>query len=121
MLARVYGQALACPITETREHSLVIAKTLKGLHDDGSEHYESFLFRGFTDRTTPYSGKFYFEASAPRPFYKSGRADDGSEGVVENVPIPFAREGEWFLNRTCRSKATTRSNTSEASSKDGRT
>lgn len=99
MLARVYGQALACPITETREHSLVIAKTLQGLHEDGSEHYESFLFRGFTDRSSSYSGKFYFEANAPRPFYASGRADDTSEGVIENVPIPFAREGEWFLNQ----------------------
>lgn len=99
MLARVYGQALACPVTATREHTLVIAKTLQGLHDDGSEHYESFLFRGFTDRTTPHSGKFYFEANARRPFYKSGRADDPSEGVIEDVPIPFAREGEWYLNK----------------------
>lgn len=98
MLARIYGQALACPFTDTRERELVIAKTLNGLHDDGSEHYESFLFRGFTDRSSPYSGKFYFEANAPRPFYKSGRADDPSEGVIENVPIPFAREGEWLLN-----------------------
>lgn len=98
VLARVYGQALACPITRTRERELVIAKTLQGLHDDGSEHYESFLFRGFTDRSSSQSGKFYFEASAPRPFYKSGRADDLSDGVVENVPIPFAREGEWFTN-----------------------
>jgi hypothetical protein len=98
MLARVYGQALACPVTETRERELVIAKTLHGLHEDGTDHYESFLFRGFTDRSGPYSGKFYFEANTLRPFYKSGRADDASEGVVENVPIPFAREGEWFLN-----------------------
>lgn len=98
VLARVYGQALACPVMETREQRLVIAKTLSGLHDDGTDHYESFLFRGFTDRSTANSGKFYFEANAIRPFYKSGRADDTSEGVIENVPIPFAREGEWFLN-----------------------
>src|SRR5262245_32620166 len=37
VLARVYGQALACPVTETREHRLVIAKTLSGLHEDGSD------------------------------------------------------------------------------------
>lgn len=99
VLARVYGQALACPVTETRERELVIAKTLHGLHDDGTDHYESFLFRGFTDRTSEHSGKFYFEANASRPFYKSGRADDPSEGVIENVPIPFAREGEWFTSK----------------------
>src|ERR1044072_4365477 len=51
MLARVYGQALACPISRTREREIVISKTLKGLHEDGSDHYESFLFRGFTERT----------------------------------------------------------------------
>jgi hypothetical protein len=99
VLARVYGQALACPVTETRERELVIAKTLSGLHEDGTDHYESFLFRGFTGRSSETSGKFYFEASANRPFYKSGRADDTSQGVIENVPIPFAREGEWYLNK----------------------
>jgi hypothetical protein len=98
MLARIYGQAHACPVSETRERELVIAKTLQGLHEDGSDHYESFLFRGFTDRTSALSGNFYFEASTPRPFYKSGRADDPSQGVVEDVVIPFAREGQWFLN-----------------------
>jgi hypothetical protein len=98
MLARVYGQALACPITATRERELVISKTLSGLHDDGTDHYETFLFRGFTERTSPLTGNFYFESNGPRPFYLSGKADDTSEGMVENVPIPFAREGQWFLN-----------------------
>lgn len=104
MLARIYGQALACPVMETREHSLVIAKTLSGLHEDGSDHYESFLFKGFTDRTAADTGRFYFEAFTPRPFYKSGRADDASEGVVENVMVPFAREGEWYLNTNLKIK-----------------
>jgi hypothetical protein len=99
MLARVYGQALACPRMATREHELVIAKTLKGLHADGSDHHESFLFRGFTERTSPSTGNFYFEAHAKRPFYLSGKADDASEGVVDDVVVPFAREGQWFLNQ----------------------
>lgn len=98
MLAHVYGQAYACPISRTREQEIVIAKTLKGLHDDGSDHYEAFLFKGFTERTTPLSGNFYFETHTPRPFYLSGKADDMSEGVVNDVVIPFAREGQWFLN-----------------------
>jgi hypothetical protein len=98
MLARVYGQALACPNVATRDHRIVISKTLCGLHEDGTKHYEAFLFRGFTERTRPDRGNFYFEANTPRPFYLSGRAVDMSEGVIENVPIPFAREGQWFLN-----------------------
>jgi len=98
MLARVYGQALACPITQTRERRLVIAKTLKNLHEDGTDHYESFLFQGFTERPSATRGNFYFEAHARRPFYLSGRADDTSEGVIRDVMIPFAREGQWFLN-----------------------
>ena len=98
MLARVYGQAYACPISATREAEIVIAKTLSGLHEDGSDHYESFLFRGFTERTALNTGSFYFETHSPRPFYMSGKADDTSEGVIDNVIIPFAREGQWFLN-----------------------
>lgn len=98
MLARVYGQAYACPITHTRESKIVIAKTLKGLHEDGSDHYEAFLFRGFTERTSANQGNFYFETHTKRPFYLSGKADDISEGVVPDVTVPFAREGQWFLN-----------------------
>src|SRR5260370_28594563 len=98
MLAKVYGQAYACPITRTRESQIVIAKTLKGLHDDGSDHYEAFLFRGFTERTSANQGNFYFETHTKRPFYLSGKADDVSEGVIPDVMVPFAREGQWFLN-----------------------
>jgi len=98
MLARVYGQAYACPITATRESRIVIAKTLKGLHEDGSDHYESFLFRGFTERKAADHGNFYFETQTKRPFFLSGKADDTSEGVVHDVVVPFAREGQWFLN-----------------------
>lgn len=98
MLAKVYGQALACPIMKTREREIVISKTLSGLHEDGTDHYEAFLFKGFTERTQPNSGNFYFETHTNRPFFKSGKADDLSAGVVENVNVPFAREGQWFLN-----------------------
>ncbi|HEX5876653.1 MAG TPA: hypothetical protein VFY60_18550 [Pyrinomonadaceae bacterium] len=98
MLARVYGQALACPIMKTREKEIVISKTLKGLHADGTNHYEAFLFKGFTERTQQNSGNFYFETQTTRPFYLSGKADDVSEGVINNVVIPFGREGQWFLN-----------------------
>lgn len=98
MLARVYGQAYACPIFKTREKEIVIAKTLDGLHADGSSHYECFLFRGFTERTTETTGNFYFETHTKRPFFLSGKADDTSEGVVDEITIPFAREGQWFLN-----------------------
>lgn len=98
MLARIYGQALACPVVETRERQLVLSKTLKGLHADGTDHYEAFNFKGFTERSNALQGNFYFEAHTPRPFYLSGKADDPSEGVVENVTVPFAREGQWFLN-----------------------
>lgn len=104
MLARVYGQAMACPVTETREHTLVLSKTLKGLHSDGSDHYESFEFKGFTERKDRLQGNFYFEAHAKRPFYLSGKADDASKGVVEDVTIPFAREGQWFLNENLKIK-----------------
>jgi hypothetical protein len=95
-LARVYGQAHACPNVATREHQLVIAKTIDGLHADGSPHVDNYLFRGFTDRSRADRGRFFFESLVDRPFYLSGRADDASAGVKE-AQIGFMREGCWFL------------------------
>jgi hypothetical protein len=95
-LARVYGQAHACPNVATREQQLVIAKTIAGLHADGSPHVDNYLFRGFTDRSRADRGNFYFESSVRRPFFHSGHADDPSEGVSEAV-IGFSRQGTWYL------------------------
>lgn len=96
-LARVYGQAHACPNVETREHKLVIAKTISGLHADGSVHMDNYLFRGFTERSREDRGHFYFESHVQRPFYVSGRADDPSEGVKDSH-IGFMRCGCWHLD-----------------------
>lgn len=98
MLRRVFGQALACNNMETRDEAVVVAKTLQGLNRDGSEHYEAFLFRGFTELTDPLQGNFYFETQTKRPIFLSGKANDPSDGVVPDVTVPFAREGQWFLN-----------------------
>jgi hypothetical protein len=95
-LARIYGQAHACPNVATREQRLVIAKTISGLHRDGSPHCDNYLFRGFTDRTRRDRGNFFFESLVPRTFFKSGRADDPSEGVRQ-ANIGFARYGTWHL------------------------
>jgi hypothetical protein len=96
-LARVYGQAHACPNVETRERQLVIAKQISGLHADKSLHHDNYLFRGFTERTRVDRGNFYFESHVNRPFYVSGHADDPSQGV-EDSHIGFMREGCWYLD-----------------------
>jgi hypothetical protein len=96
-LARVYGQAHACPNVETRERQLVIAKTISDLHPDGSPHIDNYLFRGFTERTRADRGNFYFESHVKRPFFLSGRADDPSRGVRETF-IGFSRQGCWNLD-----------------------
>ncbi|HEX2028070.1 MAG TPA: HEAT repeat domain-containing protein [Nitriliruptorales bacterium] len=95
-LARVYGQAHACPNVATREHKLVIAKTIDGLHTDGSPHVDNYLFRGFTERTHRDRGNFFFESLVPRTFFKSGKADDPSHGTRQ-TQIGFARYGTWYL------------------------
>ncbi|HKS97925.1 MAG TPA: HEAT repeat domain-containing protein [Rugosimonospora sp.] len=95
-LARIYGQAHACPNVSTRERQLVIAKTISGLHRDGSPHCDNYLFRGFTDRTRRDRGNFFFESLVPRTFFRSGRADDPSAGVAQ-ADIGFARYGTWHL------------------------
>jgi HEAT repeat protein len=95
-LARIYGQAHACPNVSTRERQLVIAKTIAGLHADGSPHCDNYLFRGFTDRARRDRGNFFFESLVPRTFFRSGHADDPSEGVRQ-ANIGFARYGTWHL------------------------
>lgn len=96
-LARVYGQAHACPNAQTRERQLMIAKQISGLHADGSLHIDNYLFRGFTERTRDDRGNFYFESHVNRPFYVSGHADDASCGVRDSY-IGFMREGCWYLD-----------------------
>jgi hypothetical protein len=98
MLKRVFGQALACNNMATRDDEVVVVKGLSGLNSDESDHYESFLFRGFTELSNPLQGNFFFETVTPRPIFLSGKANDLSDGVVEQVNIPFARQGQWFLN-----------------------
>jgi hypothetical protein len=104
MLKKVFGQALACNNMATRDDEVVVSKTLCGLNADGSRHFESFLFRGFTELTNPLQGNFYFETQTKRPIFLSGKANDPSEGVVEDVTVPFARQGQWFLNDDIRVK-----------------
>lgn len=96
-LARVYGQAHACPNVETRNRKLVIAKTIEGLYPDGRPHVDNYLFRGLTNRTAPDRGDFFFESQVQRPFYISGRASDLSQGV-HDATIGFMREGRWYLD-----------------------
>jgi len=96
-LARIYGQAHACPNVATRERQLVIAKTISDLHPDGRLHVDNYLFRGFTERTQPDRGNFFFESHVRRPFYMSGRTDDESQGVLE-THIGFMRQGCWYLD-----------------------
>ncbi|HEX8363384.1 MAG TPA: HEAT repeat domain-containing protein [Longimicrobium sp.] len=96
-LAKVYGQAHACPNVATRERQLVIAKTISGLHPDGSPHCDNYLFRGFTERSRNDRGNFFFESLVPRPFYHSGRADDPSMGMSD-ARIGFMRQGCWHLD-----------------------
>lgn len=98
-LARIYGQAHACPNVATREKQLLMAKTISGLHVDGSPHMDNYLFRGFTERTRRDRGNFFFESQVPRTFFKSGRADDPSQGT-HDTRIGFARYGTWHLDPT---------------------
>ncbi|GLY30374.1 HEAT repeat domain-containing protein [Kineosporia sp. NBRC 101731] len=96
-LARLYGQAHACPNVATRERQLLMGKTISGLHQDGSKHVDNYLFKGFTDRTRRDRGNFFFESQVPRTFFRSGRADDPSQGTHE-TSVGFSRFGNWHLD-----------------------
>jgi hypothetical protein len=99
----ILGKVTACTNADTIHTSLVIEKALKGLHKDGSTHYEVFPFRG---TSVEYANGFMehtYLSQTIRPFYPSGVVEHGPSILI---PVSLARVamtniadiGDWTLH-----------------------
>lgn len=84
----IQGRVMACTNTDTYMTDLVIEKELAGYHDDGSNHYEVFMFRGASYEVSETVTQHVYESNTVRPFYKSGRV---KEGTPVMTPVALSR------------------------------
>jgi hypothetical protein len=89
----IFGDAMALIREETYESNLILEKSVPGLHEDGSLHYEHFPFTGETQILAPNIYKHNYWANLHRPFYTSGRTESVSPAnpVIRSVPMSFFR------------------------------
>lgn len=83
----ILGKVTACTNADTIHTNLVIEKALKGLHEDGSTHYEVFPFRGTSVEYADSLMEHTYLSETIRPFYTSGIVEEG-----QSIPIPVSLE-----------------------------
>ncbi|BCJ62516.1 HEAT repeat domain-containing protein [Micromonospora endophytica] len=86
--ASILGRVLACTNTDTYMTDLVIEKELLGFHDDDTNHYETFMFRGASYAMSETVTQHVYESNTIRPFYKSGLV---KEGPAIMTPVSLSR------------------------------
>jgi len=86
--ASILGRVLTCTNTDTYLSEIVIEKELTGFHEDGSSHYETFLFRGASYEVSETVTHHIYESNTIRPFYTSGKV---KEGVPTHTPVALSR------------------------------
>ncbi|TYB49023.1 HEAT repeat domain-containing protein [Actinomadura chibensis] len=86
--ASLLGRVMACTNTDTFMTDLVIEKELLNYHEDGSNHYETFLFRGASYELSDTVCQHVYESNTMRPFYTSGKV---KEGPAVLTPVALSR------------------------------
>jgi hypothetical protein len=89
----ILGRVLACTNVDTFRTELTIEKELKGLHADGSAHYEIFPFRGLSVEYDGNNLEHNYLSSTLRPFHPSGFVGKG-----EKVDVPVSLERVALTN-----------------------
>lgn len=84
----ILGRVLACTNSSSFMSDLVIEKELLNYHEDGSNHYETFMFRGASYPITDTVTQHIYESNTMRPFYQSGKVKVGAPIVT---PVSLAR------------------------------
>lgn len=88
---RIMGRVLACTNADTFMKDLTIEKLLEKYHPDGTDHYEIFPFSGISWRSSDEDTQHRYESHTFRTYYRSGKVEDRSEGVIERVPVILNR------------------------------
>ncbi|HEX6292814.1 MAG TPA: HEAT repeat domain-containing protein [Herpetosiphonaceae bacterium] len=86
--ASILGRVMACTNVESFMTDLVIEKEIVNYHEDGTPHYETFMFRGASYPVSETVTQHIYESNTMRPFYHSGKV---KEGVPVMTPVALAR------------------------------
>lgn len=103
----ILGRVLACTNRDTFMKDLTIEKCMESYHPDASDHYEIFPFSGVSWRTSDERVQHRYESNTLRHFYRSGKVEDKSNGVDQEVPV--------ILNRSASTESVTMHATSDES------
>lgn len=85
----IMGRVMAAINVDTFMTDLVIEKELENYNPDGSNHYETFLFRGASLAITDDSTQHIYESNTRRRFFESGKL---KEGPPVEIPVSLSRE-----------------------------
>jgi hypothetical protein len=86
--ASILGRVMACTNSDSFMTDLVIEKEIVNYHEDGTPHYETFMFRGASYAVSDTVTQHIYESNTMRPFYHSGKV---KEGVPVMTPVALAR------------------------------
>ena len=93
---------MACTNASTITTDLVIEKAVRGMHPDGSDHYEIFKFRGMSSELSETQLEHHYVSSMSRAFYPSGIVEEGPSAAepieLQRVAATaFSRPGEFAI------------------------
>lgn len=88
----ILGRVMACTCQETFDTNLVIEKRMKAYHPDGTDHYETYKFKGFTFHPAPGVTEHHYECWSTHTFYPSGKVEDATIPPLGDVGVILARK-----------------------------
>lgn len=88
----IVGRVMACTNRATFRSDLLIEKRLAGYYSNGSDHVETYPFRGFTFDVGEGITEHYYESQARHAFYPSGKVGDCSIPPIGDVDVILARK-----------------------------
>ena len=88
----IMGRVMACTNEATFETDLTIEKCVFGYHGDGSNHYEGYAFRGFSQQVGEGLAYHTYVGRGTHTFYPSGKVEDASVAPLNDVTVALARQ-----------------------------
>jgi hypothetical protein len=93
----IMGRVMACTNQTTIWTDLVIEKAIRGMHPDGTDHFEIYRFSGMSSALSESQLEHHYLSLTQRPFYPSGRVE---EGPWVAAPIELERVAATTFART---------------------
>jgi hypothetical protein len=88
---RIMGRVMACTRSETFATDLIIEKRQKDFHEDGSDYFEIYHFRGVSRDVAPNVALHNYVGLGAHKFFTSGRVGDSSQPVLDDVTVAVRR------------------------------